>query len=163
MLLFLHSVEVFTVMDSTYAQTMPICNRSISICAPSTNIQNSSSTALVIFNHVNDTLGGNVTSTDFSMIVVNLNLSNGSTHRITQTYDFINGSETGTILQMMPGSFVVGPNNRMSSPFVQTYNITFSGDCHPSKTTSGAFIGVGKISAGQMSNCYVSRTLLTDR
>jgi hypothetical protein len=161
LLLFLHSVEAL--IDKTYAQTTPICDPRVTICKPLPNIQNSSSTMLAIFNHVNDTMGGNVTSADFSMIVANLNITKGPTHRITQTYDFMNGSETGIILQMMPGSFVVSQNKRLSHPITQSYNITFSGDCHPFRTSRGALMGVGNIHAGQVDNCYISRTLFAHR
>ena len=148
------------VIDETYAQTIPMCDPTIPGCQPfHNNIQNSSSTMLVIYNHVNDTLNGNVTSRDFWMVVTNLNATRPPVLRITQTYDLINGSETGTVLQMMPGSFVVVQNNGLSKPITQAYNIMFSGDCHLRKTSRGTIVGVGTIHAGQISNCYISRTL----
>jgi hypothetical protein len=162
LLLFLNSGELFAVvLPETYAQPTPTCNPSTTFCEPLSAKQNSSTTTLVIFNHVNDTLGGKVRSSNFSIIIANLNTTNGQTHRITQTYDFINGSETGTILQMMPGSFFVSQNNRISPPITRAYNITFSGDCHTFRTSNGGILALGNIHAGQTSTCYISRSLLT--
>src|SRR5690348_2115735 len=101
----LNLLELPAMMHEIYAQPIPLSP------PPRNNKQSPSSAILVIFNHVNDTLGGKVRSSDFSMVVANLNVTKGPTHRITQTLDFINGSETGTILQMMPGSFFVTQNS----------------------------------------------------
>jgi len=126
-------------------------------------VSNNTKSSVVIFNHVNNSLDGRVMSADFSMIIANFHVTKGPTHRIFQTYDLINGSEKGTILQMMPGSFLVSPNNRMSKPITQAYNITFSGDCHPERTVSGSILGIGNIQPGQISKCNISRTLFAQQ
>ena len=119
-------------------------------------------TTLIVINHVNNTAGGNVKPSDFRMVVSNLNATKGSlTHRTTERFDFINGSDTGTKLQLMPGLYGITDNHRLSKPLTLGYNSTLSGDCKAYKTKSGAIIAGGAVHAGDSITCTVTRNLIS--
>jgi hypothetical protein len=122
------------------------------------------STGLSVINLIKDnqTLGGNVQPSDFSIIVGNLNSTNSTAGlKIVQVLQFINGTDMETMIPMIPGSFFLKDNYRMSDPITRAYNSTFSGDCRPFYTSSGELIAIGNITSNQVSSCAVERSLIT--
>jgi len=115
--------------------------------------------SLQIISRVNDTLGGNVKPSDFSMIVGNLNTTNSTEKKITQTLNFINGSDSPQEFNMLPGSFFIKDNQLLSKPITKGYNFSFSGDCKPVKVSDGTVIALGKIVANDKSICKIDRIL----
>jgi hypothetical protein len=115
---------------------------------------------LLVINHLNDTLGGSVRSEDFSLVIGSIN-STTIPNRFIQTFEFINGSETGTRVTVVPGSFLVGDNPLESNPFAFVFNKTFTGDCQTIVGQGGTAVGAGNISAGETKMCHINRIPLS--
>jgi hypothetical protein len=114
---------------------------------------------LIVINHVlNSGIAKNITSSDFKMIVSNLNLTKNPVPKLTHIFYLINGSETGIAIQLLPGTFVIRDSQNSSTPIVAGYNTTASGDCHLTENTH-VFVAAGDIHNGQSKTCFITRTI----
>ena len=102
-------------------------------------------------------------ASSFSQVITNaFAISDG----YTLVYHYIRGSQTGVIVNLMPGIFTVtdqSNNNRTTtnpSPTIGnqslSYTPVYSGDCSNLRSIAGNVIGYGQINPGETKTCIVT-------
>ena len=155
------SILITLLTTSQFVQTNALIKTTSSLNTSTGGLVDPSTAMLIVINHVaNNSRGGSLQSSDFKMIVFNLNITKKPIPRLTQTFDLINGSEIGTSIRLMPGLFSITDDPNMNKSMIFRYNTTFSGDCHPVMTKSGVLRATGDIHAGEAKTCFIDRIFL---